>query len=60
MPILDQVLVSEDEINEPDELSNWPVMRIADYFEQVTRKNIEDLGDSDWLVSMLFHIEFQA
>ncbi len=60
MPIFDRVLVSEDEVHEPDEVSNWPVMRIADYFEQVTRKNIDELGDSDWLVSRLFHMGFQA
>lgn len=50
MSIIDKVLVSEEEINEPDGAFAFPKLRIIDYVEEKVRKNIKKFGDSTWLV----------
>lgn len=55
MPIIDKVLVNEQDINNPDEVSTPPRVRISDYIEQNIRKNIIQYGDSTCLVSVYVH-----
>ena len=51
MPIIDKVLVSEEEVNDPEGLTKWPAIPFIDFLMKTVRKNIEVFGDGPWLVN---------
>lgn len=53
MPIVDGVLVSEEEVNNPQGPSNWPKVRVVDYVIHKVSESVRLSGDSRWMVSFV-------